>query len=174
MTQELSADLVLAIHPFSRGFAFALLEAPLSPIDWGVREVKGPNPERQYLALAQALVEQMQPDVLVLSRLETSVLHRSKRRDRFQRLLANYARGEGVRVVQYARVQVLACFEGVGAVTRYQIAQAIAAQIHAFAHRVPPPRKVWEADDARMFLFDAIALALTHYCTPVASAPDHA
>ena len=128
MIQDLRADLVLAIHPFSRGFGFALLEAPLSPIDWGVREVKGPNPEREYLAQAQSLIEQMQPDVVVLARLETSVLHRSKRRERFQRLLANYARGEGVRVVHYARVQVLACFEGVGAITRYQIAQAIAAQ----------------------------------------------
>ncbi len=174
MIQELRADLVLAIHPFSRGFAFALLEAPLSPIDWGVREIKGANPEGQYLVLAQSLIEQMQPDVLVLARLESSVLHRSRRRERFQRLVANYSRGEGVRVVHYARAQVLACFEGVGAVTRYQIAQAIADQIHAFAHRVPPPRKVWEADDARMFLFDAIALALTHYCVPVAPAPNHA
>ena len=32
-------ELVLAIRPTPRGFAYALFEAPLSPVDWGMSEV---------------------------------------------------------------------------------------------------------------------------------------
>lgn len=174
MIQDQRADLVLAIHPFTRGFAFALLEAPLSPIDWGICEIKGPDAAERGLALAQSLIDRMQPDVLVLADFEASVFEHSGRRKSFQRLVANHARGAGVRVVPYTRAQTFACFKDVGAITRYQIAQAIAAQIDAFAHRVPPPRKMWNAEDVRMYLFDAIALALTHYCTPGTPAENHA
>lgn len=34
-------ELVLSIYPTPRGFAYTLFEAPLSPVDWGSRELTG-------------------------------------------------------------------------------------------------------------------------------------
>ena len=56
-----------------------------------------------------------------------------------------------------------------GAVTRYEIAQAVASQVHAFAHRLPPVRRLWDHEDSRMYLFDAASLAMTCYAS---SSPD--
>jgi len=38
--------LVLSIYPNTRGFAFVLFEGPLSPFDWGVKEVRGRGKHR--------------------------------------------------------------------------------------------------------------------------------
>jgi len=44
-------------------------------------------------------------------------------------------------------------------VTKDTIAAAIAKHIPAFERFLPPPRKLWKSEDARMGIFDAAALA---------------
>jgi hypothetical protein len=50
-----------------------------------------------------------------------------------------------------------------GARTRYEVAVAIATRVAAFERFLPPPRKLWMSEDARMGIFRAAALALTYY-----------
>jgi hypothetical protein len=163
MTAEQS-QLVLAIQSFTRGIAFALFEGPLSPIDWGIKEVRGGNRNARALAAARMLMERIRPDVLVLEDLTGSFARRSRRIKRLQNLLANHAVGQSIDVHHYVRERIRDCFKGTGAVTRYEIAQTIAAQIGAFENKLPPLRKLWEPEDPRMALFDAASLVLTHYC----------
>jgi hypothetical protein len=59
-------DLVLAIYPQSRGFAYALFESWLSPVDWGIHEARGPRKNAQILARINSLLELHMPDVVVL------------------------------------------------------------------------------------------------------------
>jgi|SRR5690348_15036174 hypothetical protein len=49
--------------------------------------------------------------------------------------------------------------------TTYCIARAqfIASHIPVFQPLLPPPRKIWNSEDARMSIFDAAALALTFF-----------
>jgi hypothetical protein len=49
------------------------------------------------------------------------------------------------------------------AVTRYARAQFIASHIPVFRPLLPPPRKIWNSEDARMSIFDAAALVLTFF-----------
>jgi len=46
---------------------------------------------------------------------------------------------------------------------RRSLALVIAQHIPAFERYLPPPRKPWMSEDARMGLFDAAALALTFF-----------
>ena len=43
-------DLVFAIYPQSRGFAFVLFEGWLAPVDWGVHEARGADKNTRCLA----------------------------------------------------------------------------------------------------------------------------
>jgi Holliday junction resolvasome RuvABC endonuclease subunit len=165
MTASPSPELVLAIHPFARGFAFALMETPLSPVDWGIKEIRGKQWNAHGFAAIQQLIRRSRPDVLVFKDYADAAVRRSKRVQRLRRSITGYAIAECLDIRRYTRAEIRACFEGVGASSRYEIAQAIAAAIHAFEHRLPRARKLWEPEDPRMYLFDAVALALTHYAS---------
>lgn len=156
-------ELVLAIHPFSRGYAFALFEGPLSPADWGVKEIRSGNRNTRALAAAAALMARSRAEILVLEDCSEPGHGRARRIRRLLRLLANAAEGAGLETAHYARDCIRECFKETGAATRYEIAQVIAARLPAFEDKLPRPRKPWEAEDQRMALFDAAALALTHY-----------
>jgi hypothetical protein len=78
-------------------------------------------------------------------------------------MIVSYAHGQSIEVHRYSRRDIRDTFRDVGARSRYEIAQAIAAEVHAFRHRVPPRRKAWKAEDERMKLFEAVSLVMTYY-----------
>jgi hypothetical protein len=164
MNEIRQRELVLSVYPFTRGFAFALFEAPLSPIDWGVKDIRGHDKNARSLEAVKQLIERAQPDILALEDCRGPYDRRSLRIARLQRLIKGYAEGQAVDVHAFTRKDIRQCFKASGAVTRYEIAQAIAAQVHAFGHRLPPVRKIWKSEDARMSLFDAASLVMTFYC----------
>jgi hypothetical protein len=164
MTGARRSELVLAVYPFTRGFAFTLFEGPLSPIDWGVKDIRGRQKNALALDAAKQLIEHLQPDIVVLQDSSGSHGRRSERIHRLHRLIASHAEGQAIEVHRYSRKDIRKCFKETGAVTRYEIAQAIASQIHALGHRLPPVRKIWKSEDARMGLFDAASLVMTFYC----------
>jgi hypothetical protein len=164
MTGWRRRELVLAVYPYSRGISFTLFEGPLSPLDWGTKQIRGPQKNALTLEAAKLLIEIHQPDVLVLQTYSGTHGRRAKRVQRLQRLIKNHATAQVIDVFSYTRKDIKACFADVGAVTRYEIAQSIASQIAAFSKRLPPVRQLWESEDARMGLFDSASLAMTFYC----------
>ena len=54
-------------------------------------------------------------------------------------------------------------FAADGAVTKYQVATAIAEGIPELAPRLPGVRKIWLPEHANMSIFDAASLALTYF-----------
>lgn len=47
--------------------------------------------------------------------------------------------------------------------TKYEIAQVIARQLPAFAHRLPRLRKIWMSEHPRQSWFDEVALTAVFY-----------
>lgn len=159
--------LVLALHATSRGFGYVVFEGPLSPYDWGMVGAKG-DKNAQCLRKIEMMLDRFMPETLVLEE-ATSVANRSVRIKRLYAGIASMAVSRGVDIVIYTLGQIKACFASVGAVTRQEIAEAVGRYFDAFCHRLPKPRKPWQAEDRRMSLFCAAALALTHYQLEVSS-----
>jgi hypothetical protein len=154
--------LVLALRPFTRGVAFALFESPLSPVDWGIKEIRGGKQNARCAAAARNLMARFQPAVLVLP----AHLPRSgNRAARLLHLIANHATGQSIEICRYSQADVQAAFKDVGATSRYEIAQAIAGQVHAFGPLLPKLRKTWANESDRMYLFDAAALAMAYFAS---------
>ncbi|MBI5450142.1 MAG: hypothetical protein HY940_02180 [Gammaproteobacteria bacterium] len=158
--------LVLSIYPTSRGYAFVLFEGPQSPYDWGVKEIRKKNKNERTLESVQLLIERYRPDVLVIEDHTEKGSRRSSRIRRLYRMLIHLAKTEHIEVMRYSQNTVRTCFEPLGVRTKYEIAQAIARQIPAFAHRLPKLRKIWMSEDPRQSLFDAAALGLVFYAYP--------
>lgn len=154
---------ILAVYPFSRGFGFVLFEGPGSPFDWGVREIKEKHRNVKTLDEIKKLIDRYRPEALVIEDISERPSHRSARIRKLYRMVSHLAAAEFVELYRFPKSAVQGYFASVGAVTKYEIAQAISTQIPAFAHRMPRVRKPWMSADPRQSLFDAAALGLVFY-----------
>jgi len=154
---------VLAIHPTARGYAFVLFDGADSPFDWGDKEFRRAVKNACIVESVSKLVTHYRPRTLVMENPADARPRRSHRVLRLYRALVHLAETESVDVKLYTRCLVRQCFFAVGAATKLEIARAVARQIPALEHRLPPIRKAWMSEDARQSLFDAAALGMTYY-----------
>jgi hypothetical protein len=152
-------NLVFAIYPQSRGFAFVLFEGWLAPVDWGVYEARGKDKNARCLRRIESLLALHTPDVLVLQDMSERGTRRARRIRELNHHTADLAEQRGVLVSTYTRAQVVEYFAELGATTKQKIAETIARHIPALNLFVPPVRKPWMSQNARMGIFDATALA---------------
>jgi hypothetical protein len=163
MSRRPHDELVLSIYPTKHGIAYTLFSAPLTPIDWGLKRVHDKDKNACSLEIVERLCTALRPDTLVIEDCESAPSKRSQRIQRLYQLIAAFAEAENLTVARYTRAAVQGTFREAGAITRYEVAQAIASFIPAFTHRMPRVRKLWHDEDHRLWLFDSAALALTHF-----------
>ena len=154
---------VLAIYLNTRGFAFVLFEGPLAPVDWSVREMRGARKHARCLARIVTILDQYLPDVLVLQDTSAQGTPRARRIVKLNEAVAALADARGLPVYLYSREEVWKAFASFGVTNKQALAEIIAKHIPAFERYIPPPRKPWKSEDARMGIFDAAALALTFF-----------
>jgi hypothetical protein len=155
-------DIVLAVHPSATGMGWTAFEGPLSVHDWAVFTAKL-DKNAKCLAKLDKLLRRFEPAVLVLEMFKDGPRRRTWRVRKLCRDMVKLAAERGVHVEIYGRDEVAAGFSQFGVGTREGIATAVAFMIEGFEHRLPPPRRAWMSEDPRMALFNAAALALTHY-----------
>src|SRR5436853_4569680 len=134
-------DLVLAIYPQTRGFAFVLFEGWLVPVDWGVYEARGADKNARCLTRIASLLTFHTPDVLVLQNMSEHGTRRAHRIRELNRRAAELADQRGMLVRTYSRAQVIEYFEEQGVMTKQRMAESIAKHIPALTLYVPPARK---------------------------------
>jgi len=152
----------LAIVPSSRGFGYIVFENPDLPMDWGVKDVRN-NKMRDSLLKARVLMHMLQPPVLVLEDVHHASSRRGKRVKVLTEKMAELAESKGVTVVRYSRNEMLTVFERMGAHSKDDIAAAVVKLVPELAPRLPPRRRIWESEHHSMAIFEAAALALTHF-----------
>lgn len=153
-------DFLLAIHPSSRGFGWVLFEGPLSPFDWGTVDAR-----KNALALErlEVLLLRYAPRGVVL---EAFADGHSQRRSRIQglcRQMLPLAAAHGAAVHIVSRESVRSTFAASGALTREQIAAAVAKHLEPLRPRLPRPRRIWESEPTSLALFAAAAAGLAFY-----------
>lgn len=163
MNHKTHHPLVLSIYPTSKGYAFVLFEGAQTPYDWGVKDIRKKEKNEATLEGVKIIIERYRPDYLIIEDYTEKGSRRSSRIRRLYRTITHYAESECIEVNRISQKTIRACFASVGAKRKYDIAQAIAHHIPAFAHRLPPLRKIWMSEDPRQSLFDAAALGLTFY-----------
>jgi len=148
-------DRILAIDPTSRGFAFAVLEAPAFLVDWGERIV----PARTCVLLHKVdeLLSRYEPDLLVVEDLAVPGARRRERAHKEIRSIELLAQKRGVAVEQISRLGVIDAFAP--GKSKFEAALRLAEIFPALAERLPRKRKAWTTEDARMNVFDALGFA---------------
>lgn len=160
MRREQDHARALAVEPVPKGVGYVVLEGPTRLVDWGLAYTPRADSVRvlERLERLEALLERFQPTELVL---EDPAAPGARRRPRAVRLLTAAAqcaanRGVGVRAIRWNHARDALILGG----TKHEIALILSARYPELAPRVPPPRKPWMAEDARLSLFKALAMAL--------------
>jgi hypothetical protein len=164
-------DLVMSVFPYVRGIAYVVFEGPNSPVDWGICDPHGDGKKHRAIQIIAARIERYSPDILILRDRVGTRRGRNWRHAALVEALETLAHRKGISIARYSRDEVRQSFGSLGSPTRYAIAQAIAKLVPIFETYVPPIRKIWKAEDRRMGMFDAAALALTFYRTQNADDP---
>jgi hypothetical protein len=108
-------------------------------------------------------LDRYKPKVVVFEQFQERPARRYERIQDLCHQMVRLANEQGIRTPIYSRDTVRECFEHCGTKTRHGIALSIADQIEIFRHRLPRERAAWDGEDVRQSLFDAVALALTHF-----------
>ncbi len=155
-------ELVLAAHPTTRGYGWILFDGPHSPVDWGTVSAK-PKRQSRLTSRFERILKRHSPDTVVLEEFDGAAGRRGERAQELSRAMLELARSASLKTAVYPRFTVQARFAGSAANTRYEIAQAVAKEIEALQPRLPNERKPWMPEAHTQSLFDAAALALTHF-----------
>lgn len=153
---------VLAIDPVSRGFGFVVLEGdPLQLVDWGVCHCARATRD-ECLQVLRRMLARYQPTAIVIEDAREARSLRAFSLEAFVASVADALVDGPVPLRTYSRNAVREAFRSAGASTKEEIAGVLAARFPELAPRRPRPRRVWESEDARMSIFDALSFAMTH------------
>lgn len=150
------------MYPSAKGLGYAVLEGPSSPVDWGVRQVRKKNAD-DMTEKVELLLDWFSPEVVVAENVAGEGSRRKPQGQRDTWRAIDVAERHEMRVETYSRAMVKQCFARFGAGTKDEMARVIAREFPELEPRLPPERKPWDSQDARMAMFDAAAFALTHF-----------
>lgn len=148
-------DIVVGIDPTSRGFAFAVLEAPSFLVDWGERIV--PARSGALLHKVDDLLRYRQPAVLVIEDVAAKGCRRRTRGREEIRQIARRAKARGIRVARVSRLAVRDTLAR--GKSKYEVALRLAQVFPVLADRLPRRRKAWMSEDHRTDTLDALGFA---------------
>lgn len=152
----------IGISPCTKGFGFAVLEARGRLVSWGVARLYSSSNE-EFQQRLEALIVRYGIALLCLDDLAGQ--HRRGRRARtLYRHAAGVARRTSVPTSLISRNRVLECLGLEARATKYEVAVRVTELFPELVDALPPPRKPWHSEDARIALFIAVSLAAVHRC----------
>jgi Holliday junction resolvasome RuvABC endonuclease subunit len=157
--EPIPTERILAIDPISRGFGFVVLEAaPVQLVDWGTAMCR--RTDASLGETVRTLLARYEPTALVLE--EPSSSRSTTRRLSLTAAVAVIAEAaEGICEVHLVdRRSVVAALACLGAANKRQAVRLFVERFPELQPKVPPGRFIWQSEDARWAIFDALALAL--------------
>jgi hypothetical protein len=155
-------NLVLAIYPNFRGFGYAFLESATEPKDCGIVTIR-PISNQTCLTRIKQFVDYYQPTLIILQDFDGKHSWKSKRVKRLVDSIIAFCHTNTISVKRYSREQIRFVFSEFKAKSKYEIAKKIVEWLPQFKNKMPEVRKPWMCEDYNMGVFDAMALALTHF-----------
>lgn len=148
---------ILALDVRERGFGFAVIERSYALRDWGaIGRHRGAQPPKRPIAKRfEVLMNDVNPNVVVLGNPERAVAHQAAR------AISGVAADRQLPVRLISRKAMRQAFAGRNR-NRHEIALAISEQFPELGAFVPPRRSAWDSEYARTTIFDAVGCGLAY------------
>ena len=151
---------ILSVSLSSRGFGYAVTEGDNALVDYG-HKVFSSDKSIRTLAHVVKLIVRNVPEMLVLSDANAKGVRRAPRIRELHRNTVALARRHKLTVVKVSAKELRVALLGTEKGTKHEMAESLAARFpEELASRLPPKRRAWESEDARMDIFAAVGLAV--------------
>jgi hypothetical protein len=152
--------IILGISPSARGLGFAILEAPGTLIDWGVKSVSGGKNAGAFTKVSE-LISHYQPDSIAIEDIPQKTPGRARRVKTLNEQIVSIAKTSAVNIALLSRQQIRTFFFVHGVGTKHALAELLAKRFpEELASRLPPKRQPWMSEDYRIGIFEAVALCI--------------
>lgn len=152
---------ILGLSFSTRGFGYAAIEREDALLDFGRKRIYG-DKNAGLLAGVEKVIIRNQPDALVLQ--DVNHAKGTKRVPRIKKLhrrVVALASKQKIKVVEISGKKLRAMLLGNEDGTKHEMAELLARQFSDdLASHLPPKRALWANEDARMDIFDAVALVV--------------
>jgi hypothetical protein len=145
---------ILSIVMLKRGCAFAVMDRRRGLIDCGYCGLSAAN-DAAFIARIEARIERDRATALVAGHIPNQRGRESARRR--LSLLIELAHARHVGYCQVSKAVLVRYF---GVATMHERAKIVAGRFPEVAPRLPPARRLWDPDDERNRIFEAIAAGL--------------
>ena len=150
---------IMAVALSTSGFGYAVFEGNEMLVECDTKTARGDNKNAQTLKKVEKLIAHFQPDVLILENTSVKDSRRWQRIRILSQQIIKLARDGKVEVKLISRERVMKTFFPAGDGTRHAMAEAIAKMFsEQLKAQLPPKRKLWDSENHRMSMFDAVAL----------------
>lgn len=156
------APTVLGISPNTRGMGYAALDGPTEILETGVSRARLFG-TLTCMRRLRALFSFYQPDLIAIESNRGKGLVKGSVAASILRAVTEEAKRYSIPIIVYSRDDVRAVFSQYQAHTRYQIGKRITEWLPELTPKLPRRSVWWEKKDENLAVFDAIAIALTHY-----------
>jgi hypothetical protein len=152
---------ILAVAPSGKGMGFAVVEEQNILVAWGAKGLDTKSKNEGALKQFNDLLNQYEPQIVVLHDYEAKGSRRSPRIRELGKAIKKSAEAAEIEVMTFSREEVIRTLAGIEAKTNHDLAKRIAEIFpEEVASRLPPKRRLWESESARMDIFVALALAI--------------
>jgi len=159
MNQTLKISRILAVALTGRGFGYTILEGE-QLIRFGNKSIDKDKNAKSLIQIGKMIVR-YDPRTLVLSDVTAKRSNRVPRIKALHEEVIALAKQHKLMVIKISADEVRLALLGNEHGTKYEAAQFLAERFPAeLASRLPPKRKAWKSEDARMDIFDAVGLAV--------------
>ena len=149
---------ILAIDVRSQRLGYVVFEIPVQLLDWGIRSMCRCPREAGGIA---SVIDLFRPSVVALHRLSKDQRRNTSNVRRNTREIKREAHRCGVPVVMVNEGVLTGFYQTkCRRRTKHEIATKIAARFPELAWKLPQRRKIWQAQPARMAIFEAASVGL--------------
>ena len=153
---------VLAVDPTVKGIGYVVFQRVNEPLDWGTTDLRFSKNARS-MSRVKRLCKIYKPSTIVLEDTDGTESYRCERVEKLIKHIMSFAKEAQIQCISYAPEQVKEVFENFGASTKHTRAQKISTWLPELGYLLPQKRAVYEPEHMHYGVFDAAALALTHY-----------
>jgi len=159
---EENFEKVLSVYPNTKGYAYALMQGPLTILEKKMVSIS-PVDNTRIIKDVEALLDEYKPKALILEDDKCKYSRKRGRAKQLLRSLAQTAQKKKYKVHTYSREEIRFVFNIWNAKTKYEIAEVIAKNIKSFRMLLYPKPKYTDSQKYLEALFDAVSLGITHY-----------
>lgn len=153
---------IVAIALTARGFGYCVMEDQVI-LESGNKGVEG-NKNSQSICKIEKLLKRFLPGVLVLQDVNATGCRRAPRIKALHRQVIELAAKYKLKVTLLSGNQLREALLGDAKGTKHEMAEMLAKNYPIeLAAKLPPKRRLWENEDGRMDMFDAVGLAVVFW-----------